>query len=487
MTEAVSQRSAASATMLAAAQKGRALMGGTTAMRAARTTYLPQFAKESAAAYDVRIKSSWLFNGYRKTVKDMTGRVFAKPIEIAEGDDRLDEWAENIDMQGRDLSTFARQVFEDALQGPGIAYIMVDAPPRQGTVTQAQAQEQNLRPYMVHLRVEDVLGWRAEIIANVTTLTQIRIAEKVTEPDPKDEFKDVSVDQIRVLDRLESGIQTRIYRKTERSKEWELTGEPTINAAIRDITIVPFYANRTGFFTGEPMLDDLADINIAHWQSQSDQRNILHYARVPILFGAGMDAKAAITIGATEAVMASDALAKLQWVEHSGAAIGAGRQDLKDLEFQMETFGLQLLTARTNAQSATGEALDANKETSQLAMTADALQDAMEQALGWMGLYGGFDADVSVSVNKDFGVSFMTAQEVTALLSAVKDGALSRETFIKELIRRGVLRGDLDADEEADRIAEDDIAGSDETDPALMGATGVMPISGTLDNGSGTL
>lgn len=488
MTEAVAQRSAASATMLAAAQKGRALMGGTTAMRAASTTYLPRFAKESQQAYDVRLKASWLFNGYRKTVKDMTGRVFAKTVEIKEGDDRLKEWAENIDMQGRDLSTFARQVFDDALSGPGISYIMVDAPPREGTVTQAQAQEMNLRPYLVSLRVEDVLGWRAETIANVTTLTQIRIAEKVSETDPKDEFKEVSVDQIRVLDRTEGGVQTRLYRKAERSKEWTLVSEPTTNAAIREITIVPFYANRTGFFTGEPMLDDLADINIAHWQSQSDQRNILHYARVPILFGAGMDAKSAITIGATEAVMASDAQAKLQWVEHSGAAIGAGRQDLKDLEFQMETFGLQLLTARTNAQSATGEALDANKETSQLAMTADALQDALEQALQWMGLYGGFDGNVEVSVNKDFGVSFMTAQEVTALLAAVKDGALSRETFVKELIRRGVLRSDLDADEEADRIAEDDIAGSDEEDPALMGATGGMPNnSGMLTNGNRTV
>lgn len=488
MTEAVAQRSAASATMLAAAQKGRALMGGTTAMRAARTTYLPQFAKESTLAYDGRLKSSWLFNGYRKTVRDMTGRVFSKPVEIVEGGDRLEEWADNIDMQGRDLSTFARQVFEDGLAGPGIGYIMVDAPPREGTVTQATAIAQNLRPYMVHLRVEDVLGWRAETIANVTTLTQIRIAEKIATRDPLDEFKEVSVDQIRVLDRLPNGVQTRLYRKDAKSQKWAMDGEATVNAAVREITVVPFYANRTGFFTGEPMLDDLADINIAHWQSQSDQRNILHYARVPILFGAGMDAKASITIGATEAVMATDSQATLQWVEHTGKSIEAGRQDLKDLEFQMETFGLQLLTARTNAQSATGEALDANKETSQLSMTADALQDALEQALKWMGLYGGFDADVSVAVNKDFGVSFMTAQEVTALLSAVKEGAISRETFLKELIRRGVLRSDLDADEEANRIAEDDIAGSDgETEPALMGITGGKPNnSGMLNNGNRT-
>lgn len=480
MTEAVATRSAASAQMLEATQKGRALMGGTTAMRVAGKTYLPQFAKESAEAYDTRLKSSWLFNGYRKTVKDITGRVFSKPVEITEGDDRLKEWAKNIDMQGRDLSTFARQVFDDASAGPGISYVMVDAPRRDGTVTQAQAQADNLRPFLVNLRVEDVLGWRAETVRNITMLTQIRIMEEVAEPDPKDEFATKAVAQVRVIDRTEAGIITRLYRKADKSKTWELA-EEFANPSIAEITVVPFYANRSGFFVGEPMLDDLADINIAHWQSQSDQRNILHYARVPILFGAGMAEQEAFTIGGNSAVMAADANAKLEWVEHTGKAIEAGRQDLKDLEFQMETFGLQLLTARGNAQSATGEALDANKETSQLAMAADALQDCLEQALQWMAVYGGTESSPSVAVNKDFGVSFMTAQEMGGLLAAVKDGVLSRETVITELARRGMIRSDITPEEEVGRIDDEDL----QDDDALSALTGGMPLnSGTLINGN---
>lgn len=487
MTEAVANRSAASAHMLDAAQKGRALMGGTTAMRQQGEAYLPRFPKESAEAYKARLQSSWLFNGYRKTAKDMTGRVFAKPVELVGADTRLEDWVTNVDMQGRDLSTFARQVFEDALSGPGISYIMVDAPRREGTVTQAQAQAQNLRPFMVSLRVEDILGWRAETVNNATILTQLRIMEAVKEPDPADEFATKEIAQVRVLDLVEGGVQTRLYRKQGKTKTWALVEAPFVNTGLTEITVVPFYACRTGFFTGEPMLDDLADINIAHWQSQSDQRNILHYARVPILFGAGMADTEAITIGANAAVMASDVNAKLAWVEHSGQAIGAGRQDLKDLEFQMETFGLQLLTARTNAQSATGEALDANKETSQLSMTADALQDALEQALKWMTVYAGAESQPEVTVNKDFGVSFMTAQEVTALLSAVKDGSLSRATFISELARRGVIRSEITPDEELDRIDEDDAAGRGEDESALMGISGGMPLnSGMLTNGNRT-
>lgn len=460
MSKTVANRSAASAAMQAAAAKGRALMGGTAAMRKARERYLPRFGKESLTAYEARLHSSWLFNGYRKTVRDMTGRVFSKPIEIADAPLQIEEWAENIDLQGRDLSTFARDVFEDALAGPGISFIMVDAPTREGVVTRAQAQAQNLRPYLIHLKAEEILGWKTATVANVTVLQQLRISEEYTEVDPLDEFAEVTKTQVRVLDRGEGVVTSRIFRKGVRD-EWVEQPELAASYAMPEITVIPFYANRTGFFTGEPLLDDLADVNIAHWQSQSDQRTILHYARVPILFGAGVEANSIGTIGASTAVVAADPNAKLQWVEHSGQAIAAGRNDLKDLEFQMETFGLQLLTARPGAQSATGEVLDANKETSILAMTADQLQDAIEQALVWMAEYGGLgDAGGSAVVNKDFGVTMMTAQEIGVLLNAVNTGNMSRKTFLEEMARRGAIRADIDIDAEFDRIDEEDVGGT---------------------------
>jgi len=360
---AVAARSKAVAQMVEASARGRALMGGTQGMRRKSTTYLPKFTAESQETYDERLAMSWLFNGYKKAIRDMTGRVFRKPVELAdETPDDIAEWAKNIDLAGRDLSTFARDVFQDGLSA-GIAYILVDAPARPEQVTRAAVASMGLRPYLSHIRVEDVLGWRTELVSNVTVLAQLRLMESVTEQDPKDEFKSVEIDQVRVLDRMEAGgVMTRLYRKREGGHgEYVLFAEPTISD-MDDITLVPFYANRTGFFTGEPMLDDLADCNIAHWQSQSDQRNVLHFARVPILFGSGRQDDEPITISVGQMTTANDPAADLKWVEHSGKAIDAGRQDLKDLEFQMETLGLQLTVARVSSESATGAALDAEKE-----------------------------------------------------------------------------------------------------------------------------
>ncbi len=427
-------------------------MGGTAAMRAAGATYLPKFGAESQDSYDTRLSASWLFNAYRKTIRDMSGRVFSRPIELGKSDTKLAEWCENADLAGRDLSTFARDVFEDGLDA-GIAFIMVDAPKREGPVTKAQATQENLRPYMIHIPAENVLGWKSEAINNKQTLTQVRILEGVLVQDPDDEFKQSDVAQVRVIDLIGSVVSTRIYQKSDKDG-WALVDGP-YPSGLSEITVIPFYANRIGFYTGAPLLEDLADVNIAHWQSQSDQRNILRAARLPILFATGYPQdKGDLVISSTKAVITDNPDSTLQWVEHSGAAIGAGRQDLKDLEFQMQALGMQLLVAQSS--SATGATLDAAKETSILSMTADQLQDALEQALIWMAQYGGLDgASIESKVNKDFGAGMMGAQELTLLLTAVNTGNLSRETFLHELARRGMVQSDLNIEDEAERIANE--------------------------------
>lgn len=445
MSDTVAKRSPTVEAMVQAAAKSRVLMSGTDGLRKAGETYLPRFKAEDQLDYNARLKASWLFAGFRKTVKDMVGRVFDQPVEIAEGPTQLTEWAANIDMQGRDLSTFACEVFKDGFI-PGISFIMVDAPRREGTTTRAQAAQAGLRPYLVHLRLEDVLGWKTASYGNVTALSQFRIMEQVEVPDPDDEFASEMVSQVRVLDRLDTGVQVRLFRKNDKD-QWTIFDEYSTEAS--EITVVPFYAQRTGFFTGEPVLEDLADVNIAHWQSQSDQRNILHFARVPILFAKGIDEETEIKIGSA-AVTSRNPDAALSWVEHGGHAIAAGRQDLKDLEFQMETMGLQLLVART--ETATGAALDAAKETSQLAMMVDSLVDALEQSLIWMMEYGGIDGQVAVTANKEFGISPMTAQEIMALQKDVSMGYLSLEEYYEERKRRGVLRPDLDTQGDIEKI-----------------------------------
>lgn len=427
----------------------RALMGGTAAMRAAKTTYLPQEPAESDKAYTNRLNRSFLFNGYGKTVKDMVGKVLAKPITF--GGTTPDEianpetgWALNIDLAGRDINSFARDVFTDAFEG--VSYILTDMDAPVGVVTKAQEKALNRRPWLVHIKACQVLGWRSATINGVQTLTQFRFVDDQGEADG--EFGEKTTKQVRVFTKTEAGVIWQTFRPNDKS-EWLIYEEGT--TTLQQIAVSVVYTGRTGFMAGLPPLADLAEVNQAHWQSQSDQRNILHVARVPILFGAGIpdETAATWTIGAAQALTASDPLAKLSYVEHTGGAIGAGRDDLKDLEFQMQVLGLELLIPKPGSESATGAVIDNAKANAPLTPMANSLEDALENALQFMAEYGGIATGGTVQVCKDFSVG-LNAADAATILEAVKAGLIQRTTAIRELQRRGVLSDALDPEEESE-------------------------------------
>jgi hypothetical protein len=74
----------------------------------------------------------------------------------------------------------------------------------------------------------------------------------------------------------------------------------------KDITLVTLYTKRTGFMCGSPPLLNMALLNIKHWQSQSEQDNILHVARVPILTVFGLEEGQELTIGSSSAASFTD-------------------------------------------------------------------------------------------------------------------------------------------------------------------------------------
>jgi hypothetical protein len=431
----------------------RALMGGTVAMRDASTAhgFLPQEDGESDPNFAKRLARTTLFNGYRKTVRDMTGKVFAQPIAL--GDDvpeKIKGYCENIDLAGRNLNVFAYDVFQDGLAAAGVSYILAEMPPVVENATRADEIASGRRPYLVNIKAEDIIGWKSELIAGQETLTQLRIQECVYEPDPDSPFEDVEIVQIRVLEPGRWEIWRKRANENGLPEEWFMYQEGVTSLSHIPLSVV--YLKRSEFMCGEPPLEDLAYTNLAHWQSQSDQRNILHVARVPILFGAGFDDTTKVVVGAGTMARSSDPAAKLTYVEHSGAAIEAGRNDLKDLELQMQVLGLQLLMPQPK-QTATGEIRDDVKENSQLAMMAKALEDALEQALSDMAEYDGMgkDAGGSLVVNTDFGIAAGATADLDTLINAARISKITNETLLKELKRRGVLSDDL--------VIEDEVKG----------------------------
>lgn len=438
----VNDTSSAVAAMLAAGEPVRDLAAGGANMRSRGEKYLPKFPKETDEDYKARRESTWLFDGVGKAIDDYVDRLFDKPI-TPKDDGQLAEWCQNVDMENRDLSNFAQDVFENAVKD-GISFIMVDAPRRDGEVTVGRARAQNLRPYLVGLSLGQVLGWKVGRPNGAPGIVQFRVAETVEDESAK-EFEEKYVEQIRVLDLREGRVSVRLFQKGERG--WVVVDEYLTD--LDEIKVAPVYTDRTGYFSAKPPLARLAELNLAHWRSQSDQTNIMHHARAPLKYfhGYNPDELRGASEGPGYAFVSSNAEASAGVIEHGGAAIEAGRQELKDLEQQMQWVGLQLVMSRASGATATGDMIDEKKSTSALARWADNLKDALEIALQWMIEIGGIQGDPDVVMSRDTLATSLTRADMDVLIKM----GMSYEALIAEAKRRGLVSEDLDIDEELER------------------------------------
>lgn len=432
------------------------LCGGTFQMRAAEEKWLPKEDKETDVAYRARVNRSFLFPALSDTVDKLAGKPFSQPI-VLEGEDKLDaslqELSEDVDRQGTSLTAFARDMFYTAIRY-GLTHVLVDYPeiPNVEGATLAYEREVDARPFFVHVKPTQLIGSRFETQPNgKVKLTQVRIYECKTEPDGQ--FGDVEVEYIRVYN-----VTTwELWRKSDTQKEFALYKQGT--HTFGGVPLVTYYVNRSGFMTALPPLWDLAELNLCHWQSYSDQRNILRFARVGLLFAKGFndeDLDKGIYVGPNQMISTTSKDADLKYVEHSGASIGAGRDDLKDLEERMEVLGLQPLITRSASSTATGKIIDENRTASDIQTwirdLEDAIIDCYQLAAQWLGTEVKDDA-LKVNLSNNFDLAMRNDTDIQSLTAIVSAGKISDKTFLNEIKRRGLLQDTLDIEKELSDIA----------------------------------
>lgn len=430
------------------------LMGGTRAMREAGTELLPKWPKEENEDYQNRLKLSTLFPAYSETVKNNTGRVFAEPIKLGEKvPAKVAAYTEDFDRQGNNLQVWAQSFFSVALSR-GLCHALAEYPNIAPTgqtgqiVTQADANAVKARPYAIMIRPQQVIGWRSSSKDGEHVLTQFRYMESVEEEDGLFGIK--RIDQIRVL----TPGAWKTYREQEKDgkKEWVQHGEGL--TSLDHIPLTTLYTERTGFMTAKPPLLELAHLNVKHWQSQSDQDNILHVARVPMLAISGIDDDTWELKVGTASATKLPAGGEMKWVEHTGKSIEAGRVSLQDLEAQMVVAGAKLLQKdKQSVKTATQAEDEAAQEMSPLQTMAGQLEDALDQILQHFAELIGEQEGGNVQVNGNFEIDFAPETTLPLLLNASIAGKISDETLFNEFQRRNVVSGDLDWEQEKAKIA----------------------------------
>jgi hypothetical protein len=459
--------------------KVTALMGGTKAMREAASIFLPKWSREEPNDYAYRLKTTVLFNCFGHTVDGLGGKPFVRPLGWS-GDmsPEVSAWFPNIDLTGRSFHVFAQEVFKFSL-AYGMSHVLIDFPVTTGVRTLAQEKAMGARPYLIHIKANQILGWRSTMQNGGEMLTQVRILENVEVEDGP--FATHTVEQVRVL---EPGKWTT-YRMKPRPPVTNSFGVPqdvpdvwtlheTGTTTLDYIPLITFYARRTGFMTADSPLIDIADINISHWQVSSDMYSVLHTASVPILTVTGVerndDGSAPLEIGSKAALMLPSG-ADAKFTEHSGKAVTAGFTALGNMEEQMRLLGAELLVKKPGQATATQATLDTSQQRSELQAITGTFEDTLDQVINVMAQWAKISNFTgNMQVYDDFLLAADDAVQETLMFSVVTAGLLSPQTFYEAMQRRNVYDTDRSWEEEQERIKAQPLPAPSMIKPLQAGA-----------------
>lgn len=437
------------------------LLGGTESMRAAGTLYLPQHPQESPVGWQNRIRSAILLNVTELTLNQLAGRPFDEPMKQIDIDPILQDLMSDVDTQGTSLDDFCRDWFREAV-GKAFSHVLIDMPELrtpQGVVrTLADDRAEKRRPYLVRVSPENLIYARASIINGQEVLTHVRIREDVS---VEDGFSDRTIPQIRVLEpgRVEIWQNQKSQRSNSRDK-WVKVNE--YETSLPFIPLVTFYAARDGLMLGKPPLLDLAYLNVRHWQSYSDQINVLTVARFPMLAASGVsDEEGIIRVGPNQVLTMSDSAGKFYYVEHQGNAIAAGANDLATLEQQMSAYGAQFLKKAPDRQAATSRVLDSAETMSSLGAMTVNFALSVSQVLKYMAVWLGKDVASAGRVELDASLDLdeTTQWELQVLQLARQQRDISRKAFLEELKRRRTLSETYDPEADEEQIQQESSLG----------------------------
>jgi hypothetical protein len=401
----------------------RALWGGTATMRAAGTKYLPQESKEKNELYLARLDRSFLFNAYRDSVEKIVAKPFTRAVEVKEQDrlhEQLKPIQDDADRSGTSLTTLARELMT-ILINHGMAHVMVDYP---NLAEQPRLDEQralDIRPAFIPVSPANLIGFQTR----------------------KDETGRTILSQARIRVLREDGWELHEYDEDD---DAFVPIDGGLWVGMNRVPLVTAYVSRDGFMTASPALEDLAWLNLEHWQSSSDQRNILRFARSGLIVVTGVteedvEKQGGIVVGPTSRMILDPADAKVQIVEHSGSAIGAGAEDLRAIEQKMQVLGLQPFFKLTGGTTATEKMIDEGRTETEvqswIGMAERLLEDSYALAAQWVGT--DLPDDFDVNIYSEFVLSKLVARDLAALLDLRKGGDVDRETLLSEFKRRRIL------------------------------------------------
>lgn len=435
---------------------------GQRAIHAAGEAYLPKLTGETPADYKARqARASW-YNATYRTIEGLVGMLFRKApkVEVSPG---TKKHLEDVTKAGQSLNRFARQAAEEYNIVHRIG-LLVDYPAGVAAgLTVAQAEQLNVRPNLSLYQAEDITNWSYAWVQNRRMLVRVVLRESAELPVAGDEFATTKETRYRVLDIFGGIYRQRVFRKDQAGNDQQVGGDifPIMNR--QNLREIPFEIVGDGL----PPLEDLAHVNVSHYQTTADLEQGAHKTALPQPWIAGIQptidratqqpVKLEFTIGGGDAWTFPNAETKVGMLEYTGAGLSTLENRLVVKQKQMAVLGARMLEEqKTGVEAAETAGIHRSGEQSALQDQADELSDGFTRVLRWFDEWaGGTGGDtVKCNVNKDFFPTRLGAQSITAIVGAWQAGAMSDEEKFYNFQKGGVISDGTDFETEQTRISQ---------------------------------
>ena len=447
------------------------VIGGTRTMREAGEKYLDRYEAETKKSWNLRLKRTTLYNVLADSIENVVSRPFSKPLHIGEGaDKKITDWSKDIDTCGTSLHNFAARSFRRSAE-KGLAFILADYPMVEEGTTLAQKREKNIRPWLVDIPAQSVIGIYKEMLNNREIVshfrfveTRVRLNKQTLQEEIVEVVKIIEPDLWQLYERVVSVRKKGAKKGEARGTKWELKKHGIYTFGEVPVSVLAI-GDPQGEFSIKPAFTDLTYKNIEHWQSSSDQRNILTKSRFAMLAASGLrqedfktdekSGKPYLDFGPDSLLITSDPNGRFYYAEISGQSIKAGAEDLAILVEQMRVMGIEPLMQRDSGViTATESAIDEAKSQSRLHKWTYDAENATEKALNFMAKWEDIESDVQVELNREFGV-IGNKDDVKLLWEMRQNREISKQTFFGELKRRGFFNDVIDSEEEQQKIDQE--------------------------------
>lgn len=434
----------------------RDLRAGTQAMLDPQNVlrYLPRYEGEATEDYNERLQFASLRNFYAQAVQSILGKMFAQPPKLNKDvPEIIQEDLKDADLNGNDWTIVAER-FVDAALDEGLSWLLVDYhnvdANKVGELTMADEIAMGVRPYWAVVPQSSVLGVRYSHWQGIYTITQFRYHTCIKKEDG--DFGEQYVEQIRVVE----PHRIRVFERDSGSEMgWVEAEGSNMPNTLGMVAATPLNLEETGQFEACPPLENLAYMNLEHFQIRSDQRRALAVASFPILAQYGVNPRAGTAkIGPMTSIAFEDEKSKMEWVESQGIHLLAGDRELLRLESHMRTFGLAFENPQMYA-TATGRNIDASDAIAPIQRWAYRLRDAINSALWFHARWRKLQDGGTVDVNTSFLKNSLTVEGLKLLVEALKIGKLSPEAFLDRMKDYGILGNEFDVEGDIDKQLEE--------------------------------